>query len=239
LVLDNSSSTFYNRTVSTSAHVVGGAPTAESESMKEFYSLLYNDVLKQLFIFEDFDIHIGRCGVANAFSSPDIIICEELNRLLSDQGVSKAATFVFMHEAAHSLLNVWDYPLYQNEDAADELATALLILMQSKDAAMDAARWWGREMSQEQALSKLWHDDRHTVSPQRARNIINWINDEEELMSRWLHLLIPKMTDYALDAAVADFGPEPDRSDRHYLSIDHELVKRQAIARGESALASQ
>ncbi len=75
-----------------------------------------------------------------------------------------------------------------------------------------------------EALTKLWLDDRHTISPQRARNIINWINKEDEITRRWLHLLIPKMTDEAVQAV----------ADENLLGADtrvarQELVKRQAI----------
>jgi hypothetical protein len=78
-------------------------------------------------------------------------------------------------------------------------------------------------------------DDRHTVSPQRARNIITWINNEDELTRRWLHLLIPKMTDEALTA----LSSEPDPSDPHRAAADQELTKRLAIARGETTLSRQ
>jgi hypothetical protein len=56
-------------------------------------------------------------------------------------------------------------------------------------------------MSTDEAVSKLWVDDRHTISTQRSRNIINWINNEDELVRRWLRLLIPKFTDEALQVS--------------------------------------
>ncbi|MCH7627535.1 MAG: hypothetical protein IH997_02305 [Proteobacteria bacterium] len=90
---------------------------------------------------------------------------------------------------------------------------------------LDAAKWWANSGSNAEALSKLWLDDRHTVSPQRARNIINWINKEDELTRRWLHLLIPKMTDEALQAFVDEDFKDMTRV------VQQELVKRQAIRR--------
>jgi hypothetical protein len=90
--------------------------------------------------------------------------------------------------------------------------------------------------SADEAMSRLWVDDRHTVSPQRARNIIAWINNEEELTRRWLHLLIPKMTDEALELALAT---DPDPTDPHSIAVDQELLKRRAIARGETLLSRQ
>ena len=223
LVLDNTRK-FARRTVQTYAYKITEGETEESKQTKEFYSGLYNEFLKKLFIFDDFDIYIEMCGTANAFSSPHIVICNELNTLLFRQNVPEAILFVFLHEAAHSLLNVWDYPLYDNEDAADEFATVMLLLVEDKAAALDAAKWWANSGSNDEALSKLWLDDRHAISPQRARNIINWINKEDEITRRWLHLLIPKMTDEAVQAV----------ADENLLGADtrfaqQELVKRQGV----------
>ena len=226
LVLDNRQAALAARTVRTHAYKVAEGETEESKETAKYYSKLYNELLKKLFVFDDFDIYIQMCGTANAFSSPDIYICRELNDLLFEQNVPEAMLFVFLHEAAHSLLNVWDYPLYDNEDAADELATALLLLADLDTAALGAAKWWANNGSDDEAIAKMWLDDRHSISPQRARNIINWVNDEEELTRRWLHLLIPKMTDEAVQAI----------ADENLLGSDtrvaqQELVKRQAIRR--------
>jgi hypothetical protein len=236
LVLDNSQALLAGRQVRTRAYTVAVGETELSKVTREFYTSVYNDTLKKLFVFEDFDIHVGMCGTANAFSSPDIVICYELDELLRENGVPGAMMFVFLHEVSHSLLNVWDYPLYDNEDAADELATVLLLMAKQQDLALEAAKWWAQDMSTVEATSKLWIDDRHTVSPQRARNIINWINNEEELSRRWLHLLIPKMTDAALEMALTS---ESDPNDPHLAAVDQELLKRRAIARGETLLSRQ
>jgi hypothetical protein len=232
LVLDNSQAVLAGRQVHAYAYTVAAGETEDSKVTKQFYSALYNDLLKKLFIFEDFDIHVGMCGTANAFSSPDIVMCNELDALLTEREVPGALMFVFLHEAAHSLLNVWDYPLHDNEDAADELATTLLLLSKQQGMALQAAKWWAQDLSADEAVSKLWVDDRHTVSPQRARNIIAWINNEDEVTRRWLHLLIPKMTDEALAA----ISSEPDPNDPHRAAVDQELIKRRALARGETVL---
>ena len=71
---------------------------------------------------------------------------------------------------------------------------------------------------------KLTCQYRHTVSPQRARNIINWVNNEDEITRRWLNLLIPKMTDEALQAFV-----DEDYDGVETRVVQQELVKRQAL----------
>ena len=55
-----------------------------------------------------------------------------------------------------------------------------------------------------EAIRKLYVDDRHAISPQRARNIINWINRKEDLTTRWLRLLIPNLTSEFLEAIAAE-----------------------------------
>ncbi len=201
LVFDNRSSRS-KRVVTTRVFTSGDEPTEHSKATEKFYSGLY-DYLKKLFEFEDFDIYVMLCGTANAYSTPDIVICQELHEMLTQQRVPGAITFAFLHEAAHSLLHVWDYPLFDNEDAADELATFLLLVIDQKDLALQAAQWWSRSGSDQEALSKLYVDDRHAVSPQRARNIVAWLNEEEDIERRWLRLLAPRMTTEVLEAVIA------------------------------------
>jgi hypothetical protein len=215
-----------NRNVQITATKIVDGETEESRQIHDLYAKLYYETLKKIFIFEDFDIYVQMCGTPNAFSSPDIYMCRELTDMLLDQNRPEVITFVFLHEAAHSLLNVWDYPLYDNEDAADELATVLLLLADGKTHALGAARWWAERGSKDEALAKMWLDDRHTVSPQRARNIVNWVNNEEELTRRWLHLLIPKFTDEALESAAAD---TENLEASHILAAQQELLKRKAL----------
>ncbi len=45
----------------------------------------------------------------------------------------------------------------------------------------------------QEALNKLWLDDRHTLSPQRARNITRWLNQREALLRRWQKVLVPNL----------------------------------------------
>lgn len=225
LVLDNTRAVLAGRMVHTYAYKITEGETEDAKQTKEFYSGLYNEFLKKLFIFDDFDVYIEMCGTENAFSSPHIVICHELNSLLFRENVPEAVMYVFLHEAAHSLLNVWDYPLYDNEDAADEFATVLLLLVENKAAALAAAKWWANSGSSDEALAKLWRDDRHTISPQRARNIITWINKEDEIKRRWLHLLIPKMTEEALVGIAEENFSGVDKK-----AIQQEMVRRQALS---------
>ncbi len=234
LVLDNRKAVLTARNVHTHMYKIDTGETAASKAIKSLYSTLYNDYLKKLFEFPDFNIYVRMCGFPDAFSSPDITICKELEKSLDSKSVGGALLFVFLHESAHSLLNLWDYPLHDNEDVADELATVLLLIGDQKDKALQAAKWWAEQSSENHATAKHWMDDRHTVSSQRARNIVNWINNEDELERRWFTLLIPKMRDEMLELMLQD----ESTSETHRL-VEEELVKRQAIRKGRRYTAQK
>ncbi len=197
LIMDNRSALLVARSVHVTAYETIQGETEESRKIKDGLTKLY-DGLKGLFIFDDFDVHVTLCGTENAFSTPTIIMCWELADALAKKGVPGATVFVFLHEASHSLLNLWGLPLHDNEDVADELATFLLLFGDQDDLALQAAEYWAQDVSEVEALRKLYIDDRHAVSPQRARNIINWVGRKEELKARWTRLLIPRFTDDVL-----------------------------------------
>lgn len=208
LVLDNRSS-FTKRTVNLTVERSMSEPTPQAVELRTLYEGRYAG-LKKLFVFDDFDIHVSACGMVNAFSNPDIVMCRELIEELQKKNVLAAENFVFLHEVAHSLLNVWQYPMFDNEDAADEFATVMLVLMKRSEDALQAAHWWSEQGSVAEAKAKFFIDDRHSISPQRARNIINWLNNEEALMARWLRMMMPNMTSEFLTlVATAENVTEP------------------------------
>jgi hypothetical protein len=212
------------RDVHTYAYKIADVETEESIQTKKYYARLYQ-LFELSFLFDDFDVHVAMCGMENAFSTPDIVICHELKDMLHRENVPEAIDYAFFHKAAHSLLNAWDYPLYDNEDVADELATNLLLVFGQKKTALAAAKWWANGGSNDEALARVWLDDRHTLSPQRARNIISWVNNEDELKRRWWHLVIPKMTDETLKVT----AEQNHTGANTQVAIQQELDRRQAI----------
>jgi hypothetical protein len=222
LVLDNSGAWLLPRTVHLYVYAILTEPTTEQVELQNQLNAGYQGI-KRLFIFDDFRISIRHCGVENAFSNPDITICTELVATLHDQNLDEAVAFVLFHELGHTLLRLWNYPLWDNEDAADEFATTILILGKKKEMALKAAQWWASQTSEKEALSKLWMDDRHSVSPQRARNIIRWLNQEDELVRRWLRILVPNMQTQALVSMRDDPDPRLDKN-----LIRAEIERRQA-----------
>lgn len=197
LILDNRKALLLSRNVDVNVIKISNSPTQSSLDIQKQYKHQYAG-LKQVFNFNDFDIYVKTCGVENAFSNPDITMCVELIDNLQKQNLSKAIDFIFLHEVAHSLLNTWNEPAYDNEDVADELATVLSIMVGDEKIALEGAEYWSRQFSKKEAISKLYIDDRHSISPQRAKNIINWIHDKDVVMSRWATTLLPHMTNNIL-----------------------------------------
>lgn len=197
LIIDNRAARSAARTVSLYVYGVLPHATEETKEAARQFQDFYEE-LKRLFIFEDFHISFRHCGVANAFSDPNITICIELIKILEEQDCGPAFAFVLFHELGHTLLRDWDLPLWDNEEVQDEFAVVVCLLAEVKESAAAAADFWANAVSKDEALAKLFIDDRHTISPQRARNISRWLEDPDELLRRWQKLLIPNMQTNAL-----------------------------------------
>lgn len=211
LVLDNGQAVMLSRTVSLYAFEVypseNQAIAREREGLEKLYA-----AMKSFFMFKDFRISVQHCGTSNAWSSPDITLCRELDSDLHQQGLSGAMFFVFMHELGHTLLKLWDYPLWDNEDVADEFATVMTILVEQQSLAKQAAQWWATSGSRSEALSKLYVNDRHTISPQRARNIDGWLANSDDLVRRWQKIFVPNMTTVMLKDLAYSSKPWVDQA---------------------------
>ena len=223
LILDNRRAWLMPRQVKLYVYAILPRPTPEHLQTEQALSHSY-EMLRQLFVFSDFQIAVRHCGVENAYSDPNITLCVELVENIGDQRLDAAVSFVFFHELGHSLLRLWGLPGWDNEDYADEFATVLMILAKQQAGALQAAQWWASRTSEQEALSKLWVDDRHSVSPQRARNIIRWLNQEDELIRRWYRVFIPNMQSDALRSGLEDADPR----------IDKELILAELKRRGAS-----
>lgn len=214
LIIDNIRARTIPRTVS--LYVYGISPQETSDSKQNALELqqIY-DGLKQVFIFKEFQISFRHCGFENAFSDPNITVCVELIEKLMERDLLPALSYVIFHELGHTLLRDWDLPLWDNEDVQDEFAVVVCLLAEDKEGAVAAAKFWSDSISRNEALAKLYIDDRHTISPQRARNIARWLENSDELLRRWQKMLIPNMQTEALKALDKESDPW----------INHELVK--------------
>jgi len=220
LVVDNTGAWLLPRDVQLYVYSVLPTPSPQTIETERTLTKAFGNI-GSLFLFPSFRIELKHCGMANAFSNPNITICTELAESLSDRHLEHAITFVFFHELGHSLMRLWGLPLSDNEDVADEFATVCMILGKQQQPVLEAAQWWASQTNKQEALEKLWIDDRHTVSPQRARNIVHWLNLQDNLLQRWMRLLIPHLQTDALLEFMNDSRMAPVRD-----AIQAELQRR-------------
>jgi hypothetical protein len=204
LILDNGKAWLMPRNVTLHVDAILPQSTPASEQIRSSLEQQYS-LLKRVFIFPDFQTSVRHCGVVNAFSNPNITLCAELLEHMAETGMGAAIGFAYLHELGHTLMRQWGLPLWDNEDAADEFATAFLLLGKQQTLALQAAQYWASEnVNTKDAVAKIYLDDRHSLSPQRARNIIRWINNRNEIVPRWERVFIPNMQTQFLEAALRD-----------------------------------
>ena len=221
LVIDNGRAWFLPRNVNVYAYAVLPYKPTEIQQAEERLAKFY-ELLKSVFIFPDFAITIRHCGMENAFSNPNVTMCEELMETLTEQHREQGIDFVLFHELGHTLLRGWGLPSWDNEDVADEFATVFMIMAHQQSGAIAAAQWWASRGTREEALSKLYVDDRHTVSPQRARNILHWLSAQDDLVRRWQKVIIPNMQTPVLQHLLNDSSA----------GFDQQTVESELRARG-------
>jgi len=227
VLLDNGTAWLLPRNVTFHLDAILLKGTPASTQLQTALTTMYSQ-LKRVFVFPDFQTSVRHCGVENAFSNPNITLCVELLEELGAKRMENAVVFVYLHELGHTLMREWGLPLWDNEDAADEFATAVLLMGKQQQLALQAAQWWSSEGATTQdAVAKIYIDDRHSLSPQRARNIIRWVNNSTELVPRWQRVFIPNMQTPALQEMLQD----PAIADKDL--IKSELSKRSITAKAE------
>ncbi len=223
LVLDNSNSILSSKNVQVYVMSVLNQPLAQhivlKNGLEEFYQKL-----NEIFDFPGFNMNVRHCGEENAFSSPDITICFELMEGAYKRGNATSIAWTIFHELGHTLLRLWDYPLWDNEDAADEFATVLVLMGNNSDARLalrEAVNEWLSKPSDREAKAILQRSDRHSISIQRARNILQWEQNADDLKHRWFKIFVPHIKTYQLHQLKNKPEPWIDL----YL-IENELKKR-------------
>ncbi len=168
--------------------------------------------LRLAFVFDEMQIDVSACGHANAYSGPKrVLICAEHIARLKDelgetQKVRDALLFTLLHEIGHVMLRQWSYPFYDNEEVADEIATAIMVMFNESRAVRTQAKYFATIPSQPEADKKQVLDDRHPLSVQRARNILGWL-DDPDFVSKWQTVLVPHMQTTLLETLAK--SPQP------------------------------
>jgi hypothetical protein len=201
------------------------ASSGSRQGTAEVTLTAFEESLRRLFVFEPFPIRVKRCGVPQAFAGPSgIVLCteyaERLARVLGDRA-KDAVLFTLFHELGHVLLAQWKYPAFDNEEVADEFATAVMIMLGQGARVRAKAEFFAKNASAAEALAKQLRDDRHPISAQRARNLLRWL-DDPNLVRKWQPLFVPRMQTAILRRLLAS---PPVWADR-------ELIERTLATRG-------
>jgi hypothetical protein len=98
------------------------------------------------------------------------------------EAVGAVDSFILAHEFAHALIHNFELPvLGREEDAADGVATALLLLASEGSVyAADAAEFWLNFSGRQNPPQLAEYADNHSFDRQRADNILCWIGGAEE-----------------------------------------------------------
>jgi hypothetical protein len=176
----------YATDVSATVTMVGGY---EAATLAEYRQLL-DLPLKALdvdYVLPEINVSVKPCGSSNASSARTVVvICSELLAELRSRHLVGALRSIVLHEVAHTLLNIWGLPGYENEELADEFAA----VRQRRDpnGLADFVQWLGQQDSTSEALEQLINGDRHPISIQRTRNI-KAASENPQLLERWERLL--------------------------------------------------
>ncbi len=213
LILDNSYAALIKKPVSARIATRRSLSPEEISQLKALFQQVH-DSMTSTFEKSDFNIYVKPCGQSNAFSNnrtADITICSEFIHDMLRQRNTGALVAVLLHEYGHSLLNRWGEPGSNEEDMADQFATAMLL--RGGDSGRRLLQgwisYWQRQDSRSEAVHQLEKGGTHTLSIQRARNIQNAMNFPEDFVRRWNKMLYRHMTKQGLQQVLA----KPSKSD--------------------------
>ena len=204
LVIDNRYSLMTTKLARISVTLTTRLNEEQAEKLETVLGNMYT-VAHKLFELPGFDVRVKPCNSVNASSERDtghITLCSEFVSMYAN----KPATFtwVFLHELGHTALGLWGIPGNDNEDMADEFATALLL--RSKDGprmVMQAMEFFRDSNPNAEALHTIRNGDRHSLSIQRVRNVQGWLLEPVRVTTKWNNLLYPHMTETSLEEIIA------------------------------------
>lgn len=154
--------------------------------------------LHRLFVFDPFPMGVKPCGVPRAFAGEaGVFLCTEyvhhLYAALRDQENAKDfLSFSIFHEVAQELLQRWNHLSAGKAEGIDEFAAVLMVLLNQQRRALGAADFAVKNPSTFNTMAKLFQDERHPLSAQRAKKVLNWAKDST-LPRKWQSFLVPHM----------------------------------------------
>lgn len=226
LVLDNSASSS-QREVDVYAYVRTDEESPSDERARQRYEAFY-DRLSRLVDIDHIEVHVRRCGESNAFTVGSlIVICRELDDLLSENAPPGVPLFVFLHEISHNLIAKWGYrSIYADQRMVDRLAVTLFAMFDDEVLARQAAEWFA---DASHASRERFNLEAVSLRRSRSRRISSWLRNKQDLSRGWTRrIVVPKMSTSALEHFV-----EADHVHRRTRrSMQQELAeRREPVAR--------
>jgi hypothetical protein len=196
VVLDNRSGA---KTKTVTLTVAAARSSADQVEAADKILHTFEKQLHQLFIFDPFSMGVERCNKPKAFlDRSGVSLCAEYVYYLYDtlgdkQKAQNALAFSIFHEVAQELLAEWHHPAASRTQTADQFTTVLMVMLKQSERASSLAEYIVSNPSASESLSRVLNDNRHPPSPQRAKNILRWLEDPHELARKWQKILVPHM----------------------------------------------
>jgi hypothetical protein len=154
--------------------------------------------LHRLFMFDSFSMGVKQCGAPRPFAEESgVLLCTEyvyhLYDALKEQEKAKDfLSFSIFHEVSQELLQKWNHPEAAKIETTDEFAVVLMLMLNQKSRVLGAADYAVKNPSAFSAMTKLFQDERHPLSAQRAKSVLKWAKDSD-FLKRWQAFLVPHM----------------------------------------------
>lgn len=168
---------------------IGNRPKSIRDGIEKIVRIPFSG-FDAIYSMPKINVYIQPCGVANAYSTPDIYICTELIADLVEKDAIGALHPIILHELAHSLMFIWKIGDYKNEDMADEFATALMSIV-SPESVNDLIDWFNKMDKKSEVILKATINSRHSLSWKRAENARRMLKNPSEAVKKWGMLLQP------------------------------------------------
>lgn len=144
---------------------------------------LLNRVIQTAFVVDPLEFKLTSCDRSEVYTQGEtIFLCRQYLKKLKGQfedkhEINEIVLFVLMREAGQVLLNRWKYPLSNNRNIRDELATTLLLM-------------FGRRKAVE--IQANYSTQLEPENKGRSETLKEWLNDPF-VIKKWQPFLVQKM----------------------------------------------
>jgi hypothetical protein len=179
-------------TVTGEAHSPAGGTKAEAK-LRDFGARMAG-----LFVFEPFPIRLASCAETDAVADEsEVVLCTESvlrlrERLGDSEQLSDALLFAVLHGVGRVLLAQWEHPMFASRPVDDEFATAVMAMLGQGERLRDLARRFSTDGPPVGGESVRPGDDGALLSQERARRILEHL-DDPELLRRWQRVFVPHL----------------------------------------------